>query len=81
MTLNLDQLSAFPAVRVEIDLEEWRTQRSACPTLRYTQLPPKKEEEEEESFLNVSLAYIIICRGAGKDRGVVSWTGALVGFF
>lgn len=30
---ELGSAPAFPAVRVEIDLEEWHTQRSACPTL------------------------------------------------
>lgn len=33
---ELGSASVFPAVRVEIDLEEWHTQRSACPTLSYT---------------------------------------------
>lgn len=53
---ELGSAPVFPVVRVEIDLEEWHTQRSACPTLSYTQFLKKK------SFLNVSLAFIIICR-------------------
>lgn len=59
---ELGSAPVFPAVRVEIDLEEWHTQRSACPTLSYTQFLKKKKKEEERSFLNVSLAFIIICR-------------------
>lgn len=76
MTLNLDQLPAFPAVRVEIDLGEWRAQRSACPTLSPAQLQKRKGEKEERRqkvffFFNVSLFYIIIHRGAETSRSVV----------
>lgn len=53
---ELGSASVFPAVRVEIDLEEWHTQRSACPTLSYTHF----FLGGGESFLNVSLAFTLI---------------------
>lgn len=47
---ELGSAPVFPVVRVEIDLEEWHTQRSACPTLSYTQFTKKKKKKVSLTF-------------------------------
>lgn len=57
---ELGSAPAFPVVRVEIDLEEWHTTLSLSHSeLRDTQF---------QKFLNVSLAFTIICRIESIER-------------
>lgn len=67
---ELGSAPVFPVVRVEIDLEEWHTQRSACPILRYSYTISRKKKKKK-SFLNAPLAFTITCRRAEADRGEV----------